>query len=343
MKPIVVLLIIGLFLQVSGIAQEGNAAAYLQNFSKISVAIGQKYISYVSASSHGKSTKKIDKSRQQLVTEISEASAKVNMLPFYKGDKKIWEASKEYYILLNKVFNDNFTSIVDMEEIAEQSYDAMETYMLAKEVAEQKLADAQRKLEEAEKAFAQENNIAIADSTSTVQSKVKKIRAVNKYHKQLYLLFFRCHKQDEYIQNAIRILDVNALEQNTSSLLSFAKDGLVKLAAINAYDNDSSLIQTVKSSLMYYWNLAESIVPIITAHILKKEAFAKLQKEISDRGGAGTSDNIKEFNTQVDDLNKSVAIYNNLMRDIAITKNNKLNNWSNAEVAFFHKHMPYSN
>ena len=48
---------------------------------------------------------------------------------------------KMYY----NVLNDDYSKIINMEEIAEQSYDAMEAYILAQEMVDKKPEEATRR------------------------------------------------------------------------------------------------------------------------------------------------------------------------------------------------------
>jgi hypothetical protein len=341
MKRIITLLTMVLAFQQTIFAQEDNPVNYLQQFSKINTTINEKYLSYISGASHGKSAKKVEKRRQQLLKEIGEAASKVEMLPYFKGDKKFWETSRDYYVLLNKVFNDDFTSIINMEEVAEQSYDAMEAYLLAKELASQKLDEAQKKLNDAEKLFAKENNVNLIESSSDLGNKLEQSNKVNQYHKVIYLVFFKCYKQDQYVSDAIQAQQINALEQSTSSLLSFANEGLAKLATLSTFNGDNSLLEAAKAALTYYKNQAEKVVPNITSFMLKKELFEKLKNEMEAKGNARTNKDIEEYNKQVAALNAGVATYNTLSKEITKTKNDMLNNWNKAETAFFHTYMPY--
>ncbi len=63
-------------------------------------------------------------------------------MPSYNGNKALRDSAVSYLKILYSVFNEDYSKLVNMEEIAEQSYDAMEAYLLAQEKAGEKLDQA---------------------------------------------------------------------------------------------------------------------------------------------------------------------------------------------------------
>src|SRR5688572_28078347 len=116
--------------------------AYLSTISEKVRNINQTYINYLSAVSHGKSAKKVEKLRLKTVNDIFNARGEVMATGGFKGDKSLRDATAAYLKTCYLVFNEDYHKIVNMEEIAEQSYDAMEAYLLAQEKAGEKLEEA---------------------------------------------------------------------------------------------------------------------------------------------------------------------------------------------------------
>ena len=119
-----------------------NAGSYMSYIGEKEKEVTRKYLNYISAASHGKSLRKVDKLRQQVLNSIYETRIAVQGTPPFQGDKTLREASVAYLMLCYRVFNEDYGKIVNMEEIAEQSYDAMEAYMLAQKMANDKLDEA---------------------------------------------------------------------------------------------------------------------------------------------------------------------------------------------------------
>ena len=106
-------------------AQYENAGQYLEHINKLSASLTAKYLAYLSAVSHGKSARKVEKRRIEVVDAIGNTRSEVMGMPPWKGDRTLKDTTVAYLKLLNIVFNEDYSKIVNMEEIAEQSYDAM--------------------------------------------------------------------------------------------------------------------------------------------------------------------------------------------------------------------------
>src|SRR5687768_9761015 len=108
---------------------------YLNYLNQLEENLSKKYLSYMSEVAHGNRARKMEKRRQELITEIKKSLGDANRLKPFKGDATLRDAYKHYWDILLKVFNEDYHKIVNMEEIAEQSYDKMEAYLLAQEKA----------------------------------------------------------------------------------------------------------------------------------------------------------------------------------------------------------------
>ncbi|MEO7983161.1 MAG: hypothetical protein ABI688_03660 [Bacteroidota bacterium] len=116
-----------------------TAVQYLDYIGKANEELTAKYLAYLSAVAHGKSARKVEKRRFEVVNAINETKINIQIMPPWKGDKSLRDTTVTYLKILNIVFNEDYGKIVNMEEIAEQSYDAMEAYLLAQEKAQEKL------------------------------------------------------------------------------------------------------------------------------------------------------------------------------------------------------------
>ena len=110
-------------------AQEAaSAGAYMSGISEKIKNVNQIYINYLSAVSHGKSARKVEKLREKTVSSIFDARGEVMSSGGFQGDKTLRDATVAYLKIVYIVFNEDYHKIVNMEEIAEQSYDAMESF-----------------------------------------------------------------------------------------------------------------------------------------------------------------------------------------------------------------------
>ncbi len=267
-----------LFFSIGSTAQNfQNAGEYIDYIGKTNEALSEKYISYLSGVSHGKSVRKVEKRRQEVLNSIYEARTNMQGLPPFQGDRSLKDSTVTYYKILVNIFNEDYGKIVDMEEIAEQSYDAMEAYMLAQKKANEKLQQAAKAQAETEKKFADKHNVNLIQTETTISAKMKLADAIMSHHDEVYLIFFKAYKQEAYLLEAGRKKDIVSIEQNRNALDQLSADGLEKLKHVKAYNNDPSLIVACRSVLIFYKEEAAKS-KIMTDFLMKEENFNKIKK-----------------------------------------------------------------
>src|SRR5258705_10519739 len=150
-----------------------TAGDYMDYINKANGQLTETYLVYLSAVSHGKSARKVEKKRQEVLNEISNTRFTIMGMPPFKGDRSLKDTTVAYLKILNYIFNDQYGKIVNMEEIAEQSYDGMEAYLMAQEKAQEKLQEAPKKQHETLKKFAVKNNVNLIESQNELEAKMK--------------------------------------------------------------------------------------------------------------------------------------------------------------------------
>lgn len=320
-----------------------NPGSYMSYIGEKEKEVTKKYLNYISAASHGKSLRKVEKLRTQVINSIYETRITIQGVPAFQGDKTLREASVAYLMLCYRVFNEDYGKIVNMEEIAEQSYDAMEAYMLAQKMANDKLDEAGVKRNAVGKEFAKKFNVNLLESSDVMDEKVKKSTRVTDYYNEIYLMFFKCYRQEAYLIDALNKNNVISLEQSKSSLLKYANDGLQKLDTIRAFDSDASLKTACQKALQFYKSEASEKVPLMTEFILKQESFQKLQKSFNSKSAAQRSQaDIDNYNKAVNDVNQAGKEYNNVNNEVNKRRSDVLDNWNATAKRYWDNHMPYA-
>ncbi len=325
-----------------GISQNfENPGEYMSHISKQNAAISQKYLSYISAASHGKRAKKVEKLRTKLVDEIDKARDNIMDLPAFNGDKALRDSANSHLLMVYRVFNEDYAKIVDMEEIAEQSYDLMEAYMLAKEKASDKLEASSKKLEQLQTAFAKKNNVTIIDSKNENSDKLQTISKVNEYFNKLYLLHFKSTKQEMYLIEALGTKNLNSIEQNRNALEKTSSEGIAVLDTMKAFAGDKSLIFALKKLLTFYKNEADKDMLICSDFILKSENFTKMKSDFEKKNDH-SKDEVNAFNKAVNELNAGVNTYNTTNQNLNANRNELSKDWEKAINEFMDTHMPFA-
>lgn len=319
-----------------------SAGDYMSYIVKTEESIHLKYISYMSGAAHGKSLRKVEKRRQDLINTIYETRIKVNEMPSFKGDKTLRDASVNYLKLMYSVFNEDYSKIVNMEEIAEQSYDNMEAYLLVQEKASEKLKEAADARAATWNEFAKKYNVTVNDQVTQLGLKLDKADKVNDYYHEIYLIFFKSYKQEMYLIAALDSRNINAIEQNRNSLIKYTTEGLEKLRDFKPFENDARLIVACRQLLDFLKDEASTKMSPMTDFIMNSENFEKVKKAFDAiPASKRTQQDVNNFNKAVNEMNKGVNQFNSTNKMLNEKRNNLLNAWNNAVQSFIDDHMPY--
>ena len=320
-----------------------NAGSYMSYINDKERETTKKYLNYISAASHGKSLRKVEKLREQVLNSIYETRITIQGVPPFEGDKTLRDASVAYLQLCYKVFNEDYGKIVNMEEIAEQSYDAMEAYMLAQKMANEKLDEAGEKRNATGREFAKKFNINLLESTDALNQKMEKSSRVTEYYNAIYLIFFKAYKQEAYLVEALNKGNIISIEQNKNSLLKYAEEGIAKLDTMKAFDSDASLVASCQRMMQFFKSEAGEKVPVMTDYFLKKESFEKAQKAFNSKSASQRSKtDVDNYNKLVSEMNQAGNDYNKVNNEINKKRSDAIDNWNNIVKKYWDNHMPYA-
>jgi hypothetical protein len=320
-----------------------NAGDYMNAMSNAQVEMDQKYMAYISASAHSRRAKKIEKLRAAALESINDAKYKTIDLPKYKGDNSLRQASIDYIQFCYRIFNEDYTKIVNMEEIAEQSVDQMQAFLLLEEKAGEKLHEASENLAAAEKQFAAKYNVNLVDSKNELTDKMGMAGKVNSYCDKLYIIFFKCNWEDGQLFTALNAKKLNDAEQARNSLIAFAKEGLdqLKSDSLRAFQGNPVLAASCRDAMQFYNNMAENDIPRLTDFYLKEENFDKIKKSLEAKGNNRTKEDVDQYNKAVRDINASANNFNQLNQDLNKRRQEVVDDWEKSEKEFRDDLIPY--
>lgn len=317
-----------------------NAGEYMDYMSNQQHNISKKFMSYASASAHGKRARKVENLRSKLLNEVQEARMNISGMPSYKGDKEYRDTSVNFMKLYYNILNEDYSKIIDLEEISEQSYDDMEAYMMAQEKVQEKLEEGNKKVKEASERFAAKNNVNIINGSSELGDMLKQVKEMNAYYHNIYLIFFRPYKQETYLMEAVSKGNITGIEQNKNSLLKYAQEGLEKLNGMKGFQGDNSLVFACRSMLNFYVKEVNEKMNMISDFFLTKERFETIKKEFGKKGNNRTKEDTDAYNKGVEDINKATNTYNNNNNYLNQYKNESIDSWDKAVNVFFDEHTP---
>jgi hypothetical protein len=307
------------------------------------VDMDQKYMTYISAAAHSRRARKVEKLRMQTLESIHKAHSATVGLPKYKGDNSLRQASMDYIQLCYRIFNDDYSQIVNMEEIAEQSVDQMQAYLLLEEKTTEKLEEASANLLGAEKNFAAKYQVTLVDSKNDLKDKMATAGLVNRYCDQVFILFFKANWEDGQLFSALNSHKLNDAEQARNALIRFSEEGLAALNAdsLRNFKGNSGLANGCRQALDFYLRMAKNDIPRLTDFYLQQENFAKIKKSMEAKGNNKTQQDVDEYNKAVRDVNAGVAGFNQLNQNLNKERADASKNWEDAERGFRDDLVPY--
>jgi hypothetical protein len=341
MRNIVVMFVVLVSVSVTTNAQAiENPGEYMTAIFKARSDMDQKYMQYLSAAAHGRRARKVEKLRGEVLESINQSKYKTTDLPKYKGDNSLRQGAIDYITLCYRVFNEDYKKIVDMEELAEQSFDAMSAYLLLQEKIDEKLNEASNKVQQVSKEFAAKYNVKIDETQSALGSKLEAAGKLNDYSNALFLIFFKCNWMDREMVQAMNNKKVNDVEQSRNSLLKFANEGLRGVDTLKTFNSDPSLANACREVLKYYKKVAETDVPKLTDFYLKEENFTKAKKAYEAKGSRAKED-VDAYNKAVKEYNESIDTFNKTNNTLNKERTQQINAWEAAQKKFQDTHMPY--
>ncbi len=330
-----------LFAVVSMGQNTSNPGEYMDYFSSEYLTIQENMWDYTRSVSHGRSARKVEKRRAELITATQAALKKAKNAKDFQGNARYKDSVVQYFSLIDIVLREDYAKIVDMEAVAEQSYDDMEAYMLARELANDKLKAAGDMIDREHRAFAEENNVTIIESESKLSQKMDVANKVYDHYNAVYLIFFKSYKQEAYLMDAIGRNDIAAIEQNRNALMATVTEGLEKLDTVTKYEGDPAMITATRQLLNFYQREAEDGAQAALDYLEANETFQKTKAafdQIKEKNR--TQEDVDQFNNAVNAVNKAVEKYNKSNEESNSKRAELIDNWNKTAEKFTDRHVP---
>jgi hypothetical protein len=294
---------------------------------------------YTCAIAHGGRARKIENNRKELIKTVFNAQKRISKMPDFEGNVVYRDSVLSYLSISYHILTEDYAKVVDMEEIAEQSYDNMEAYLKAQQLANEKLDMANEMVNTQLKVFANSYNITIDENTSKLSQNLTKAGEVFDYYNEIYLIFFKSYKQEAYMINALSKKDVNAFEQNRNSLSQLASEGIKQINELSGFKGDNSLTTACRKMLEFYKTEADQKALKQGEFLMKSDNYEK-KISLFKINKYPSEQEVNEYNKMVGEYNKEVNEFNKTNTELNNDRNNLLNAWNNSAKVFLDKHIP---
>lgn len=317
-----------------------EAISYLNSMYEPISDLKNENWSYLKAIVRGKNSRKVDGKRKSLIKEIGKVSKKIEMVPVYQSETILKPSIMNYLMVSKAVMTEDFAKLMDMEDIAEQSYDKMEAYILAKEKAKVKLDSANSQMEKAKRQFCDKFGITLVETEMDKRSKqIEKASSAVSYYNKIYLIFFKVFIQEMFVFKSLEEMDFAGMEQNSSTLALFVDEGMEKLTELGNFNSDPSLLTAARNMLKFYKSEAVRDFPIYIDYLSKIETYKKLHTAFE---GKSERDLTPQERNQIEKMNRDVKKLNikvtNTINRSKMQRDRWFNTWTFQVEKFYDKH-----
>ncbi|MDA3614219.1 LIC11966 family surface protein [Polluticaenibacter yanchengensis] len=318
-----------------------HAGEYIDYINKQMANVNKKYVKFQSTSAHSSKERKARRDFNNLLEEVQKSEGNIRTMPPYNSNRAFRDSAAAYFKLYNIILQKDYNKVVDMQEIADQSYDLMEAYFTARDIVSDKLASQSEMINVELKKFGAANNVNIIEGSddSDIGKMMKKIGEVNHYYDPIYLNFFKVYKQYAYLSDALASKNVGSIEQNKNTLQQFATEALTKINSFGSFKGDNSLVTSSKKLIENYLKFANEKVQPQLDFLIADENFKKLDAEMKKKTTRTKAD-IDNFNNEVANFNKLVAKSNEAGAFNNNVINPSLDNFNKAVANFFSSYIP---
>lgn len=339
MNKIGILLVGFLIMCFQGAVGQNTASQHMTDLNGSYKQIQKDTWDYIKKASKGRNAGKIEKRRLELIQTLrSSKFAAIKVKPF-EGDRSLKDAVISFLDLNINVINDDFQKIVDLEKIAEDSYDYMEAYILLKERVNAKIDSASQALSAEERSFAERNNINLIEAEETrLSQKIKNASRANKYYNKLYLIFYRSHWYEQEMLTALAAGNAADAEQFRQSLEAVSAEGKEALSEIPAYQNDRTLKTNCMAMLDFFENEAVNHAPgMINFYVEKEDKEKTINAFSAKKKSEITQQDVDQYNAAVGEYNELVNSYNKTNEYLNKKRGELIKKWQNSVQNFFNK------
>ncbi len=335
-----IFLILLIFSSVPLKAQDAQSAVnYLTTIDQEFSEITNDMWTYIKVVAKGKSARKVENKRQNLISSMNTARYNVQHQKGYQGDVSYRNAVTEYLRLNLIVLKEDYGKILDLEEIAERSYDNMEAYLLAKKMAGQKLDEASDFIDNKRQEFADLYHINLVEGQTKMGQKLKRASDTFEYYNKVYLVFFKSFKQESYLIEAVSKNDLNGLEQNRSALEAVSQEGIDKLVELGDYQGDNTIKHISIILLRFYLDEAKNQMKLVSDFYLKKENMEKVRQAYDTKRKKDiTQVDVDNVNRSIDEYNAALNKYNQMIQSINKNREDLIEKWNQNSERFLAKH-----
>lgn len=321
---------------------QNTAIDYMQQIESGNEKILNETWDYLSAIAKQKSARKIEKRRQDVEKSIRISLNNVKAQSGFNGNIAYRDSSIAYLKFNLDVVTGKAKKLIDMEDVASKSYDAMEAYILYQRELNKLLQQKSKMINNEQKKFAAANKINLVGGQSKLSQKIEAASKILDYKENLFLVFARCSMYEQAMLQSMR--EENTMFDYKSSglmLAELSEQSKAILDTIKDINPNKSLRNQTQKSITFFKEEADKLVPAFAEFSKQKNDF-QLYKNTFDQlpNVEKTKEKVAEFNKKINEINVASQKFNALLQQFNNRRSQIFNDWSNVADNFVESYMP---
>lgn len=302
---------------------QNKSLKYMKEIQSILNDSKKEVFQYLKVIVKGRNIKKVESKREKLIDKIDSEHEKFLKIE----ESKLKQSGLQYLSTLKIVLTDDYAKIMDIEEIAEQSYDNMEAYFTMQEKANEKLHEAWDNFDTAFHRYARANDIKIIESEPDKKSqKIRKMSETLKYSNHIYLIYLKCHYQEKYMLQSMAAEDINAMSQNMDAQKTLLKSSIDKVGALKPFDHDSRMIHATKYLFKFYKDEVEKDFVAIQDFFILKSKYNAAKKNHESLKESDRASNLA-FEKISQEFSLGIIKYNETVKRVNLERSKQIKDW----------------
>ena len=317
-----------------------SAYEYFSSINEPFEPINKDTWNYIKQVSRGNNARRIDKKRIELINTLNKAKYEVSQVGAFEGETALRDETRDYLNILLLTLKSDYEKIIDLEQVAEESYDAMEAYILTKERVSIKTEAAFNSLRARQSQFAQVHNIKLIENDSRLSKKLDNAGEVINYYNKVYLLFYKSYWYETKMLTALEENNVGDMEQFRQTLASISKSDMDSLNNLNSFYRDKSLKEACHQLLYFYHGEAVKYSPDQVDFLIKQKNMTDLKGKIESKPkNKLTQQEIDEYNLAINEYNEAVKKFNETSNYLSKFRTQGLENWNKTVEDFYNNFL----
>ena len=318
-----------------------SAGDYMSNMSTEFTKIKNDLFDYVTQVAHGKSARKANAKRQEVISTIKTARAKVSKMKGFNNNTTYRDSVLAYLNIAYNVLTIDYSKVIDLESTSNGSYDLMVAYMDAQEEASMKLNNAGDIVTRSQARFAEENGITINHDEDPKTRIIKIGSKVFKYKNRLDLLVFKNSFEEQKMLKALSAKDLNAVEESRNNLIAYSKESLKILDTMPPYNGEGAPASACRNLLAFYQNEAATQMTTMIAFGPISDDYHKAEKAYESKPKSSiTQQDVDRINASSKKYNDAINAYNSKIDALNAKRSQLTEAYNNTCAAFLDKQVP---